>query len=35
MPAFLSRKEDEEELSPQRLAEITGLKFPMDRGEER
>jgi hypothetical protein len=30
LPAFLTRK-DEEELSPQRLAEITGLKFPMDR----
>jgi hypothetical protein len=35
MPAFLSGKENEEELSPQRLAEITKLKFPMDREEER
>jgi hypothetical protein len=30
MPAFLTKKEDEE-LTPQRLAEITGLRFPMDR----
>jgi hypothetical protein len=29
MPAFLSKKEDDE-LSPQRPAEITGLRFPMD-----
>jgi hypothetical protein len=38
LPAFLARKdEDEDELSPQRLAEITGLKFPMPerhRGEK-
>jgi hypothetical protein len=38
LPAFLTRKdEDEETLSPQRLAEITGLKFPMperNRGEK-
>jgi hypothetical protein len=31
LPAFLSKKEnEEEELSPQRLAEITGLRFPME-----
>jgi hypothetical protein len=28
-------KQEEEEHDPQRLAEITGLKFPMDREEER
>jgi len=33
LPAFLTRK-DEEELSPQRLAEITGLKFSMDRKDD-
>jgi hypothetical protein len=32
-PAFLSRK-DEEEPNSQRLAEITGLRFPMDREEK-
>jgi hypothetical protein len=34
MPAFLSKKE-EEDLSPQRLAEITGLRFPMEREKKR
>jgi hypothetical protein len=33
MPAFLSKKEEEEPDS-QRLAEITGLRFPMDRPEQ-
>jgi hypothetical protein len=30
LPAFLTKKDEEEELTPQRLAEITGLKFPID-----
>jgi hypothetical protein len=30
LPAFLTKKDEEEELTPQRLAEITGLKFPME-----
>jgi hypothetical protein len=34
LPAFLTRK-DEEEPDSQRLAEITGLRFPMDREEKR
>jgi hypothetical protein len=34
IPAFLTKKENEE-LTPQRLAEITGLKFPMDERDRR
>jgi hypothetical protein len=33
IPAFLKKDEDEE-LTPQRLAEITGLRFPMDQEKE-
>jgi hypothetical protein len=35
-PAFLSgKKGKDEELDPQRLAEITGLRFPINREEKR
>jgi hypothetical protein len=30
IPAFLTKKKENEELTPQRLAEITRLRFPMD-----
>jgi hypothetical protein len=36
LPAFLTKKENEDEaLTPQRLAEITGLRFPMDERDRR